>query len=72
MAIELNCEHDFDPIVEGNQTVGLKCRHCKKEIREMMALSNIIVTEKEILGLETLQLPADVHHGNYRRKDPRF
>lgn len=77
MAIELNeqCapgEHDYYPIVEGNQTVGLKCRLCGKQIKELMAVSEIVVTDQGIIGLDTLFGTGDIYHGNHKRKDPRF
>lgn len=75
--IELNKEcpevlHEFTPIIEGGQTVGITCIVCGKSVREDMAHSSISVNESEIINLQSIIPLPDVHRGNYRRKDPRF
>jgi hypothetical protein len=78
MAIDLDKQcpdgkHDFHPIIEGNQTVGLVCLLCDKTVRENMEHSEIYVTgEKHIVGLELLKMPALHPGGPSPRKDPRF
>lgn len=62
-----NGKHNFSPIIEGGQTVGLKCKDCPKAVYENMELSDYVVTPKG-LGL----MPRFVSGGYVRRKDPRF
>lgn len=70
MAISLdkNCIdqlHDWQPIIDGTQTVGLVCMICGKRVREDMERSEIIVQEDgTINGLSAIHA--------YRRKDARF
>lgn len=60
-------KHNFSPIIEGNQTVGLKCSQCPFEVRENMEYSRFTV------GDPCLITTKDIHEGERkRRKDPRF
>ena len=72
MSIELFCEHNYHPIADGNNTVGLKCSLCSKVITEMHSLSNIIVTEKGIENLGKVFRSNFLIIDNSKRKDPRF
>lgn len=71
MSLELdscaNGKHNFSPIIEGGQTVGLECKDCPKMVRENMEQSSFVVSAK---GIERTETPFDgqQHH----RKDPRF
>lgn len=60
-------KHSFSPIIEGGQTVGLKCSACSKTIREDMQQSDIVVTAK---GIENG--PPYIARTFHPRKDPRF
>jgi hypothetical protein len=60
-------KHDFSPIVEGGQTVGIQCKDCPKTVRENMEQSNIIVTAT---GIENG--PEFLVRSLRPRKDPRF
>ena len=60
-------KHNFSPIVEGGQTVGIQCKDCPKSVREDMEQSSIIVTEKGIENGPPF-IALDFRH----RKDPRF
>ncbi len=67
--------HDWTPIIEGNQTVGLQCLNCPKTVRENMEQSNIIVTDSGSIveRINNHDIPLrDVHSGAHKRKDPRF
>lgn len=44
----VDAQHNFSPIIEGGQTVGLKCSACPKTVREDMQQSTIVVTAKGI------------------------
>lgn len=78
MSIELDkhCPdmlHDYAPIIEGNQTVGILCTICGKTVRENMQYSDIVVTDShEIKNLHTALPTPDIYRGATRRRDPRF
>lgn len=57
-------KHDFTPLIEGDQTVGIVCTLCGKSVREDMTYSDFVVTEK---GLERNVSPPII-----KRRDPRF
>jgi hypothetical protein len=59
--------HNFVPIIEGGQTVGLQCLLCPKTVREDMEQSSFVVSAK---GIERTSTPFDGQQ--YHRKDPRF
>lgn len=72
MPIELDKEcgsgqHNFSPIIEGGQTVGLKCSLCPKTVYENMEFSDYVVTSKGLGFMPRFQCG-----GYIRRKDPRF
>lgn len=69
--------HDFNPIIEGTQTVGIVCMHCGKAVRENMEHSRVTVDH------DVIYFPASWHEEvkhqstrdfreQYHRKDPRF
>lgn len=62
-------KHNFSPIIEGGQTVGLKCSDCPKTVYENMELSDYVVTSK---GLGFMPFRSFLSDGHTRRKDPRF
>ena len=70
-------QHKYRPIIEGSQTVGLKCSKCNKTVKQDMAHSDIIVEEKNIIFPPTFfeevknQSTRDFKQV-YHRKDPRF
>lgn len=55
--------HDWLPIIEGNQTVGLVCQTCSKTVRENMEWSFLVVTPQGLVDMKQ-RAPS--------RKDPRF
>jgi hypothetical protein len=82
MGIELDKKcptplHQFHPIIEGCQTVGIVCMVCGLSVREDMQHSGITVDEKAIYFPPTFF--EEVKHQStrdfkqqYHRKDPRF
>jgi len=62
-------QHRFSPIIEGSQTVGLKCAACPKTVREDMEQSTIVVTAK---GIENGPPFIAKDFRPHPRKDPRF
>lgn len=63
--------HVYLPIIEGGQTVGIKCCVCDKTVREDMEHTSIVVTDRnEILNLDSIIPQTFDQH--YRRKDKRF
>jgi hypothetical protein len=60
-------KHNFSPIIEDGETVGLKCSACPKEVHEDMERSRIVLTG------EGIAIELKFHEGGYvSRKDPRF
>lgn len=74
MAIDLeknickNGKHDFAPIIEGGQTVGLTCLFCGKSVREAMEYSDVVVLDNGAITGITFMNGTTMH----RRKDGRF
>jgi hypothetical protein len=60
-------KHNFSPIIEGGETVGLKCSLCPKTVYENMEFSDYVVTSE---GLAFM--PRFAEGGYVRRKDSRF
>jgi len=59
----LTSHHEWLPIIEGNETVGLICTVCGKRIREDMERSHLSASP---IGL------VDTRQRAPSRKDPRF
>jgi hypothetical protein len=55
--------HSDVPIIEGGQTVGLICTLCGRSVREDMAYSTLVATERGLV---------DLREQPHRRRDPRF
>jgi hypothetical protein len=61
---QFNCRHFFVPIIEGSQTVGLKCKSCPKEVREDMARSGIVIDESGKLREERNDIRRGILRGD--------
>lgn len=55
--------HDWTPIIEGNETVGLVCIVCGKRVRESMERSYLAASPHGLI---------DTRQKTPSRKDPRF